>query len=807
MDDPLIDEVVDRLGEASVNKATKNYVIGALIGRLDDAVDGDMIERPATDPLVVTTPKRAFLKSVTVTGFRGIGGCCELPLPPRPGLTLVVGRNGSGKSSIAEAAEFALTGDSLRWSGRTREWQKGWRNLHTSSDPEILVKLQVDGEQKPSSVQVNWESADLESTQTVVTVPGQRDHNLDSLGWSQAMKTFRPFLSYKELATIIEGRPIDRYNALAPMLGMEALRTPVEDLRLARLAAEKQKKAAEESVTGAAAMLTDSTDDRATKAADALADEWDLDKIEALVSGTDSETLSQDRVLSELEEIAFPDLERIEETAAVLSSATERMDQLRGSESEHAQKLIDLLKAAVDVHDHQGDIDCPVCGKVGSGLNSDRIVDLHEEIERLSLEARAFDETMKTLSDARLATRDAIGVVPQVLNSSIAVDVGVELSGLRAAWSAWTAAPESDLELAVHLESEWVPVTEETEAVRSVASRRRQQLADQWRPIAEKLAEMLPIAREGQRAQQRLPQLMAAERWLKRCEANIRDRRFDDVKTKVKTVWGTLAVGSNVALEDLRLGAKRIDMDVTVDGTASVALGVMSQGELHALALSLFLPRVKVSDSPFGFVMLDDPVQAMDPIRVNGLARVLDELARTHQVVVFTHDDRLPSAVRQLALPATVWSVTRRPKSRVELKVSVDPVQAALADARAVALSEELPEEARRRVIPGLCRDAIEAACLESGQKQLLARGMSHHDCDEHWAENVRLLPRIAVALYGDAGRAGEVYRTLQNKYGHIAVRTVKDCNEMTHSGAADHIDLKELIRDSERLANDLKQL
>ncbi len=807
MDDPLIDEVVDRLGEANVDKATKNYVIGALIGRLDDAVDGDMIDRPATDPLVVTTPNRAFLKSVTVTGFRGIGGCCELPLPPRPGLTLVVGRNGSGKSSIAEAAEFALTGDSLRWSGRTREWQKGWRNLHTSSDPEILVKLQVDGEQKPSSVQVNWESADLESTQTVVTVPGQRDHNLDSLGWSQAMKTFRPFLSYKELTTIIEGRPIDRYNALAPMLGMEALRTPVEDLRLARLAAEKQKKAAEESVTGAAAMLTDSTDDRATKAADALADKWDLDKIEALVSGTDSETLIQDRVLSELEEIAFPDLERIEETAAALSSATERMDKLRGSESEHAQKLIDLLKAAVDVHDHQGDIDCPVCGKVGSGLNSDRIVDLHEEIKRLSLEARAFDEAMKTLSDARLATRDAIGVVPQVLNSSTTVDVGVDLSGLRAAWRAWTAAPESDLELAAHLGSEWVRVTEETETVRSVASRRRLQLADQWQPIAEKLAEMLPIAQEGQRAQQRLAQLMAAERWLKRCEANIRDRRFDDVRTKVKTVWDTLAVGSNVALEDLRLGAKRIDMDVTVDGTASVALGVMSQGELHALALSLFLPRVKVSDSPFGFVMLDDPVQAMDPIRVNGLARVLDELARTHQVVVFTHDDRLPSAVRQLALPATVWSVTRRPKSRVELKVSVDPVQAALEDARAVALSQRLPEEARRRVVPGLCRDAIEAACLESAQRQLLARGMSHRDCDEHWAENVRLLPRLAIALYGDAERAGEVYRTLENKYGRRAVSAVKDCNKMSHSGATDHIDLKELIRDSKKLANDLLKL
>ena len=73
----------------------------------------------------------------------------------------------------------------------------------------------------------------------------------------------------------------------------------------------------------------------------------------------------------------------------------------------------------------------------------------------------------------------------------------------------------------------------------------------------------------------------------------------------------------------------------------------MSQGELHALALSLFLPRATSDDSPFRFVVIDDPVQAMDPARVDGLARVLAETARTHQVVVFSHDDRLPESLRR----------------------------------------------------------------------------------------------------------------------------------------------------------------
>ena len=121
---------------------------------------------------------------------------------------------------------------------------------------------------------------------------------------------------------------------------------------------------------------------------------------------------------------------------------------------------------------------------------------------------------------------------------------------------------------------------------------------------------------------------------------------------------------------------RRVALDVTVDGAPGAALSVMSQGELHALGLALFLPRATAADSPFGFVVIDDPVQSMDPAKVDGLARVLSSAAASRQVVVFTHDDRLPAALRQLQLPATVWAVTRRERSVVSLKKVDDPVVA-----------------------------------------------------------------------------------------------------------------------------------
>lgn len=115
---------------------------------------------------------------------------------------------------------------------------------------------------------------------------------------------------------------------------------------------------------------------------------------------------------------------------------------------------------------------------------------------------------------------------------------------------------------------------------------------------------------------------------------------------EAQRIWELLRQQSNVELARLELEGtgtrRRVKLDVTVDGVGGAALGVMSQGELHSLALSLFLPRAMLPESPFRFIMIDDPIQSMDPARVDGLARVLEEVGRQRQLVVFTHDDRLP---------------------------------------------------------------------------------------------------------------------------------------------------------------------
>ena len=98
--------------------------------------------------------------------------------------------------------------------------------------------------------------------------------------------------------------------------------------------------------------------------------------------------------------------------------------------------------------------------------------------------------------------------------------------------------------------------------------------------------------------------LKAAEDWLNGAATDVRDDRFAPIADQATATWQFLRQNSNVDLGRIELAGARtshhVTLDVTVDGVRGAALGVMSRGELHALALSLFLPRATLPEnSPF----------------------------------------------------------------------------------------------------------------------------------------------------------------------------------------------------------------
>ena len=126
------------LAAADGPEALSAQLNGERLPRAPEAVDASDAEE-----------RQVYLEEISVEGFRGVGARARLQFEPAAGFTLVVGRNGSGKSSFAEALEVLLTGTTLRWEERTRVWREGWRNLHHPGPTEIAADFRIDGEQEP----------------------------------------------------------------------------------------------------------------------------------------------------------------------------------------------------------------------------------------------------------------------------------------------------------------------------------------------------------------------------------------------------------------------------------------------------------------------------------------------------------------------------------------------------------------------------------------------------------------------------------------------------------------------------------
>ncbi len=184
-------------------------------------------------------------------------------------------------------------------------------------------------------------------------------------------------------------------------------------------------------------------------------------------------------------------------------------------------------------------------------------------------------------------------------------------------------------------------------------------------------------------------------------------------------------------------------------------------------------------ESPFRFVVIDDPVQAMDPAKVEGLATTLSRAARERQVVVLTHDTRLPEAVRYLRLPATIVEVVRREGSIVELREVDTPARRYIDDAMAVAQTDGLPAEAVG-VIAGFGRMALEAAAAEAATRRMRQHGRRFAEVEAELQRPTSLLMWLALGLLGDASRAGDVTGYLERTHAW-AVQPVREANRGAH--------------------------
>jgi len=728
--------------DPKLDSAVKDVVLEALaevVGQSGGSAEGDSAG--------------TFLTAISVEGFRGVGPAARLDLYPAPGLMVVSGRNGSGKSSFAEALELALTGTSYRWRNKETLWAETWQNLHHPSPCEIRIGFTREG-RGPFTVGMEWGPGETLSARTAWTQVGaeKRVEGTDGLGWSRPLEVYRPLLSYEELGRLFDGGPSALYDALAKLLGLEVLAdteklltATVKDIKSTRDRAEHERKRL-------LAVLAEHTDERAQHAIKLLQKRGvAIHDVLALVTGAGEGQLQVVPVLRALTQLETPAIEDIQGAATRLRSAVETAATTATTIIDLTHQRVELLQAALRFHDHAGDAECPVCGQ--GQLDAHWAVRTRHNIASSQDELAEYRSAAKELTAARSAATALLADLRSV-SEVPTVDLPAVAEYNRAVASA-QKVPTDDNALAAHLDSVSTTVVLAAERLRGEAADALACRESTWAPLAAQLGGWVRLEEEARELDSSVKTMTAAKKWVTDHAGSFRNLRLKPIAAQARQIWSQLRQESNVDLGDITLEGtatrRRAQLGGLVDGKPTKALSVMSQGELHALALALFLPRATALKSPFRFVVLDDPIQAMDPAKIDGFVQVLSKIGETHQVIVFSHDDRLASVIRETGVDARMVEVVRETRSRVTLRDNINPALRHVSDVFALIKDDRMPEHVKNRVAPGLFRMALESAAKQAYYTKRALAGQPRTESESRWLLAKKTVTRLALVVHGDS--------------------------------------------------------
>jgi hypothetical protein len=429
-------------------------------------------------------PVGAYLESITVSGFRGIGPKVTVALQPGPGLIVIAGRNGSGKSTAAEALELALTGVNSRWKDKPVVWSQNWRNLHAGEPAQIRVGIAEEGE-GVTTIGVDWPAgADVPGSRMErwVQRQGQKREPVNVLGWDTALTMYRPLLSYDELSGILEGKPSDFYDQLYRLLGLEQLTEAIDVLdaetkRLREPGADLKKAA--DALKPVLAAHED------TRAAIALAQvkksKPDLDLVRPLITGAAPNVPA---AWEHARQLTVPSAEEAEPKCAALRSAAQSEQQEMRRVDALAADRAQLLESSLEFHEQHGDQRCPVCGQ--GTLDENWALAARAALER---DQSALSDLTAARAETQQTRSAVVAMVRSVARPPLTdADLGT-LDAARGAYDRFSELPVGDdLALADHVDATLPALRDAYVALAQEASALIQARADAWSPVAVQLA-------------------------------------------------------------------------------------------------------------------------------------------------------------------------------------------------------------------------------------------------------------------------------------------------------------------------------
>lgn len=653
------------------------------------------------------------IASVSVAGIGGIGALAPpvLELTPTAGLTVVYAQNGHGKTSLARAMESALraarheaedvTGD--LWSAQ----------LVSEGESYATIELILVSGADRLEVRVVFGPTGDEVTATLADADGRRRVELDR-AWREALLGSRACYSYSVLQTRLKSdRDLQSYLEELLVLGpvWQAVRTALEGRAAEATTAKKAVEKASRETKAAEATLRKlflADPRRPTAPPDVVwpscwtddVDRWLLDN--AVAGGLDdSVTPVADDYERQVERLR----EALRESVEHLTVADARLDDPRhGAVLDHLEALV----GAADLDDGR----CPVCGTAVAWREHTRT--LVEGARQQRTAAREVERALRNLADwvdHTLLPLVRAGGDGGPAAAAHTLRQAVLSGGCRPHSPARRAAEDLLAALADPAHLDWV-----------AALRRRSDATAEW---ARERTQLLAPFAEAWRAHG--PTADDADAWkvaqstLDELQVTLRQERQDDVTAQLHAALRAMLPDADVEIEKIRHqgGAKQnrgAEVRLTLGGRPAT-LGMLSSGQRNALLLA---PLLVIGDpGAFGFLLIDDPVHALDDLRVDHLAQELSRLADDHQVLVLTHDPRLEEHLRARRPDlATVTLQRDVATATVRWAQHSSPWETLLDDATKVRDTAQqdgwLVDAPRESIVAGLCRAALDGAIRQA---------------------------------------------------------------------------------------------
>ncbi|MBP2478367.1 energy-coupling factor transporter ATP-binding protein EcfA2 [Crossiella equi] len=692
--------------------------------------------------------RRWSLGELSVRGFQGVGESEPLlvDFEGGPGITVVHGQNGAGKSSVTDAVQLVLRGE-LRAPGKASDkflWERRQSN-RDSAETRIDLVLRDGTTELRLGIRLDQNGVCLERT-AEMRLPGE-DWKPVATGraWPAALLAHPPVFAYAD----IERRVQQTSNLKSFLTDLLAFGLCFDALR------DRAAERADAAVGAFARVRT--AQQEAVAAIEAVDREFAMDE------GDNLDPIAWPEVPQDIEswlareglteegaahfEVAADAEQALTGAADLVSGAVDGWWSAVSTLQEELSKPLQLLHRDASVLDSPG-VTCPVCdtdevdwlnalagnvdrleklntrrGLLESGTRElTRLVQQHLVLARTVLTSSATAQCRFSAEDDQVVDRYLRAVAPGADSS------GAEQLTVTAEMCAWLRGDRCAALLA----------EARTRGDRLANWRKRRRaavavLVEQWRQDAE----------------------LAAEKKLwdevRRCvttlEGRLRDRQVDVLGARVTVCTQVLLEGMGLKLDQLEVNKNTAVIDIVDDEGKPVDLSMLSSGQRNALLLAPLLATS--STGPFEFLVLDDPVHAFDEIRVDRLARLLARLAEKRRVIVFTHDERLKENLLAFGRAADLRSIERDPATGgvVRLRKTGEMWRVLLDDAAELRRIAQPSDSKFGRPVEDLVRclfrQAIDNALRQGVIKYAVAKqeepSSLTDDLDEKWTTKERL--------------------------------------------------------------------